>query len=69
MSEQKYVDLRLSAFWERRKGNAKEAAKTLKKADKVWTTLTRKQKSWANKELMVQVMAAGMNTINETYGW
>lgn len=69
MSEQRYVDLRLEAFWARRSGKNQAADAKLKQADAVWETLSAEQKEWAYREVMAQVVAKGMNTINEAYGW
>jgi hypothetical protein len=69
MSEQRYVDLRLAALWAKRAGDASKAKSDKAKAARVWKTLSKAQQTWARTEVMVQVIAKGMNTVNETYGW
>lgn len=69
MSEQRYVDLRLAALWAKRAGNSRKAKSDKAKAARVWKTMSDDQKRWASREVMAQVIAKGMNTINETYGW
>lgn len=67
--EEKYVDVRLKSFFARRNGDVVKADALLRDADKIWAGLRPAQQSWARKEVMAQVMAIGMNTVNETYGW
>ncbi len=68
-SEDKYVDIRLKSFFARREGDTAKADELLAAADKIWAKLSPARQSWARKEVMAQVMAIGMNKINETYGW
>lgn len=69
MLEQEYVKLRLVSFRAKRSGDTKKAKSERAKADRIYAELSADQQKWANRELMAEVMAEGMNTINETYGW